>query len=475
MVTTYTIPFSSIAKERSNRFDVDFLGYQFLSERKSNFALENLFEIIEKAEVKVPDKFKYCEIGNVDKSGEIDPVILDRANRNELNEPLFKKIDKHDVIAPVKGDILISSVRPNLRKIVYIDDEKAEVYFTKAFIQLRPSKNGHVLYYLLRSVFFNDLISLSRQGKGYPTLKPSDLTWLRFDRQVITKLIENEKRVLPHIKKTEREIKLLRLKLREPKEIIDQSFAEEFGFDWQGAYSEDSDKTFKLQASSIAENNSNIRSGYRWQKLLRIQKVLYKDRVDVVKLGPLIQSTRNGWSPPCNETGEGIAVLGVDAIKHSGVISFDSPKYTASKRNNIDEFYISKGDLFVSRGNTLELVALAGVVEDELDQNTIFPDLFIKLTLNTDEVRSKYLAYLFNSSAGRLYFKYSAKGKNQTMVKISSYELEDFDIPLPPKPQQDRIIHKIDSQLEELEAKRNIISQKRDFIGNKIGNIIRNN
>ncbi|MDP2060686.1 MAG: type I restriction enzyme HsdR N-terminal domain-containing protein [Flavobacteriaceae bacterium] len=73
-----------------------------------------------------------------------------------------------------------------------------------------------------------------------------------------------------------------------------------------------------------------------------------------------------------------------------------------------------------------------------------------KFEADKDETRidKKYLALLFNSFFGRLYFKYASKGKNQTMVIISSSELYDFYLPIPDIEIQRKIVKKIQTQIE---------------------------
>ena len=137
--------------------------------------------------------------------------------------------------------------------------------------------------------------------------------------------------------------------------------------------------------------------------------------------------------------------------------------------------YTKNGDLFVSRGNTVDLVALASVVEDmTVEKDIIFPDLFIRLDVDDSCLDKKYLSYLFNSIIGRLYFKYSAKGKNQTMVKISSDELNNFYIPIPPVDMQKRIVDEIKTELDAQENIKSDIESERKKIDIIIENSIKN-
>ena len=81
-----------------------------------------------------------------------------------------------------------------------------------------------------------------------------------------------------------------------------------------------------------------------------------------------------------------------------------------------------------------------------------------------DRVNKEYMAYVFNSIIGRLYFKYVTKGKNQTMVKVSPQELSDFFVPLPDYTEQQRIVDKIKSEIAKQENKKNQITELRNQI-----------
>ncbi|MDR3151124.1 MAG: hypothetical protein LBU14_06225 [Candidatus Peribacteria bacterium] len=83
--------------------------------------------------------------------------------RNVEDEDYYKKIEKGDIIQVKKGEILISKVRPYLKKYVYIDENNNDIFYTSAFIHLKPKKIGKILYYSLRTIFYDNLITISRQ------------------------------------------------------------------------------------------------------------------------------------------------------------------------------------------------------------------------------------------------------------------------------------------------------------------------
>ena len=73
------------------------------------------------------------------------------------------------------------------------------IYFTKAFIHLRPKSLSKILYYSLREIFYENLIIVSRQGKGYPTLKAVDLKYIKFDKNVIESLKRKKQEIFSFV------------------------------------------------------------------------------------------------------------------------------------------------------------------------------------------------------------------------------------------------------------------------------------
>jgi type I restriction enzyme S subunit len=195
---------------------------------------------------------------------------------------------------------------------------------------------------------------------------------------------------------------------------------------------------------------------------------LYRGNPFIQKLGRYILSTKNGWSANCRESDTKYYVFGVNSISKNSLINYKDLKTSDDQKGNIEEYFAKEGDLFISRGNTVDLVALASVaVNLPENKNIIFPDLFIRLEVNK-EINKMYLAHLFNSIIGRYYFKYAAKGKNQTMVKVSSEELHNFYLPIPHPKMQKKIVDEIEAELDrQKEVKKKIETER-----NKITEII---
>jgi len=438
-----------LASEPTLRFDVDYQRSRKTRTRES-YVFADLFELVSDSAIDSGDlteSFLYCEIGDADKNGDIMPVSLNFDNRNMFDENYYKKIESGDIMHVATDDILVPKVRPNLKKFVRITSSNESIYFTRAFITLRPKAMPALLYYALRSLFFDDIVAISRQGKGYPTLSESDLRSLQFDKQQIDLLRTQSDNLTAQISAIEQEIATLKAQIKSPQLIIDEVFAQEFELSVDRLTTISNSQCLNVAWSNLFFNNSNLRFSSRWNKAGLIQEALLDMSALFKPLGKYIIKTRNGYSPECSESASMYGVLGIDALSKDTLLRFDNLKYTDSPIPNAQIHTVQNGDFFISRGNTTDLVALASIAElgDDVEE-VIYPDLMIKIEF-TPSINRRYMAYVFNSFIGRLYFKHATKGKNQTMVKVSSKELYDFYVPLPLLDEQQRIVDLIRSEI----------------------------
>ena len=124
------ISLSSISTEKTLRQDFDFHKYH--SEHCDNYyTFKDLFELVHCKKVNIESlysDFKYCEIGDTDKNGDVFPKTLNFSNRNLIDEDYYKKIEKGDITSIEKDNILIAKVRPNLKKYIRITDSLNNIF-----------------------------------------------------------------------------------------------------------------------------------------------------------------------------------------------------------------------------------------------------------------------------------------------------------------------------------------------------------
>lgn len=369
-----------------------------------------------------------------------------------------------------KNDILICKDGALTGKACFVDIDFPikEVMINEHVYRIRSNSdiaNQKFFFYLISNDFVQRQIKdLAYRKKGQPGLNLDHLKQIKIP--LIPKTIQDT--IVSEILPIEQTIRSLKKQIKQPQVAINKVFAREFRFDLSAVYAFEGIKFFNI-SDDVGYRNEQIRSSYRWHKLQEVQQVLYKNNPHIQKLGKHIKSTQNGWSPNCNSTDSRYAVFGIDALSEDTVIKFDNLKYTNETRPNVRDFMVKEGDFLVSRGNTVDLVALASIVDfPEQEIDIIFPDLLIRVDFDKTAINIRYIAYLFNSIIGRLYFKYSAKGKNQTMVKISSAELNNFHLPLPALPLQEKVVDEIKEELD----KEEVVKQKIKAERNKIGELI---
>lgn len=362
--------------------------------------------------------------------------------------------------------ILISSLKGARTPALNFDFDLSKYVFSNGFYIFNVTQNWKkefVLFLLrterLKSALDNNLF----RGIGISSYKESDFLKIKIPHISV----KAQNCALEKITPINQELKILKESRLQSEKIINQVFSNHFKINLDEVHKIDKTRILSIPLSNVKINNSGLRGSLRWNKMQYIQNIIYS-KIDCIEtLGRFIQSTKNGWSPLSVEGGEGIPVLGQEHFSSNTILKIDPSKSTEQTRNNIDDFFIKEGDFFVSRGNTVDLVALASIVGEEIEDDIIYPDLYIRIEFDETNVNKEYLAFLFNSFIGRLYFKYVAKGKNQTMVKVSSAELLNFRVPIPSKEQQAEIVEAIKTQLDEQKEIDRQIEEKQQAI-NKI-------
>ena len=356
----------------------------------------------------------------------------------------------------VKQNEIIISLVGSIGKIALIrNNEKMLLNQNNIALKLKKEYNPLVYNYIL-SIIIKEMVEDLYKVSGYSFLRVEDLMSLD-----IPLLDEDEQNYLLNlIQKYESSILDMKKNCKSVKNLINEVFTKEFSIDFQSLEKLETEKYATTNLHSLSFNNSNLRNSYRWNKVVLLQEKMFSNCDCVEKLGRYIITTQNGWSPTCDDNATNNIVLGIDSINLNAYMTFNTLKYSDETKENIDNYFIKDGDLFVSRGNTPDLVSLASIAKlPNKNNDYIFSDLMIRINLNND-INKEYLAYIINSIIGRLYFKYVSKGKNQSMVKISSKELNDFLLPVPDKVRQVELVNLIKTEIEKISITKQQISNK---------------
>lgn len=457
-----TISFEKFSREKTLRADFEYQSD--LGQLDNDFyMLRELFDFPESQKINENDlyeDFLYCEIGDVDKNGDIYPIKLNFSERNLADENYYKKIEKGDIMPVSTGDILISKVRPNLKKYVFIDDDNCDVFFTTAFIKLKPKIMSKVLYYCLRTVFYKKLMAASRQGKGYPTLSLMDLEQIRFKKHTIDSLLAKEKLISNKIGSIDQKIKELQKSVVSDQIIIDSVFQQEFNLDYATFHKLKENRKYTLKQSDFS-NNPDLRFSAKFHRpagdfvmselTQRSDKKIKNYLAEPIVLGASIS--------PSNFDENGDAYyISMASIKTLEVELDESQLVSSSYYDSNIAKSLCKDDILIARSGVA--IGKAAIVESEF--KGIFADFTMRIRFN-DAIYNPKFAYFYIRT---MYFQYLIeiykKGlQNQNIFPVVIREFPILDISIT---EQNRIVNVIQKEMSKQNNTREQISNLRNQI-----------
>jgi restriction endonuclease S subunit len=178
----------------------------------------------------------------------------------------------------------------------------------------------------------------------------------------------------------------------------------------------------------------------------------------MVELGEIIEDRpRNGYS--------GRPVDRVTATKVLTLTATTAGKLDLTKFKYLDEDIppdascrCRKGDIYLQRGNTAELVGTAALFDVD-DTGFIYPDLMIRVRADESKVISQYLLIALQSEPVRAFLMRNAVGAAGSMPKVNQTIVERVPIPLPPLAVQQQLVAEIEAEQALVAANRELIAR----------------
>ncbi len=172
----------------------------------------------------------------------------------------------------------------------------------------------------------------------------------------------------------------------------------------------------------------------------------------IVTLGELIETIEAGSSFRCRETppeeGE-VGVAKVSAVSWGRYDEEESKTCLDPSRIN-EDLLIRKGDLLISRANTVELVG-ACVVAEQVSKQVMLSDKTLRIQFKNPSLKPWVLHFL-RSRAGRQQIEALCTGNQESMRNISQRSLRMIELPLAPPEERQEILAFIDQQLSRADA-----------------------
>jgi type I restriction enzyme, S subunit len=181
-----------------------------------------------------------------------------------------------------------------------------------------------------------------------------------------------------------------------------------------------------------AKEASQLPRGWRW-----------------ATLGEVTESMKNGiYKPASAYADDGLACLRMYNIG-DGKVAWRDIKRMRLDEAEIREYELLPGDLLVNRVNSRELVGKAVAIPRGLER-CVFESKNIRVRIRRDLVSPEFVSYRLLSEGSR-YFTQNAQ-QVVGMASISQPQVARFPLPLPPLPEQRRIVAEIEKQFTRLEA-----------------------
>jgi type I restriction enzyme M protein len=177
-----------------------------------------------------------------------------------------------------------------------------------------------------------------------------------------------------------------------------------------------------------------------------------------VELGEVIESKpKNGYSGSPVDRPTSLKVLSLSATT-SGKMDLSKFKFLDEEIPLDSPSRCRRGDIYLQRGNTKELVGTAAIFDVD-DENYIYPDLMIRVRADEAKIQSHYLLTVLKSAPVREYVTRNAVGAAGSMPKINQTIVESIPIPLPPLSTQQAIVAEIEAEQTLVAANRELMAR----------------
>lgn len=299
-----------------------------------------------------------------------------------------------------RGDVLVSTVRPNLNAVAIVEGKSAiQRIASTGFCVLRPCEDvsAQFIYYFTQTEYFISRLVAVSEKASYPSVTDSVVK----DVSIPLPPLEVQREIVAKVEKGLAEADALTAHFKRMATLADETFKAEL------------DETFQ---SLSAPTVPSVRLG----ELGEMKRGSGIKKVEVLPKGR-----------PCVRYGE---------IYTSFNYILDSPKSFVCDEIYEKSLHVKSGDLiFTLTGENREEIgkALAYLEEEEVAAGG---DLAV---WSNHGCNPKYLAYLMYSSP--LIHEKAMASNGQIIVHLSVKKMQQISIPLPPLDEQQAIVAKLEA------------------------------
>lgn len=174
----------------------------------------------------------------------------------------------------------------------------------------------------------------------------------------------------------------------------------------------------------------------------------------MVSFEQLCERVQYGLSVPLNEDGRGVKTFRMAELVRGRAFDNGAMKCADIDAKETAKYRLAKGDLLFNRTNSYEHVGRTGIFS--LDGEYVFASYLIRLSIKRDLAEPEYVNAWMNTAEFQTGVK-SLASRAIGQSNISASSLAGYEIPLPPLPEQRRLVAELDAEAAQMEAVRALL------------------
>jgi len=350
-----------------------------------------------------------------------------------------------------EGDIL--QVRmAGTNKALIIGKELDDKLFSTGFIQLRPfnccvGMSPYVYYYVQSSNFFiqRDTLATGSTQVALTDNRAEQITFplapLPEQHRIVAKIEELFTKLdagIEALKKAKTQLKRYR------QAVLKHAIEGKLTKEWREEHKNELEPASVLLERIKEEKKRKLGKKYKelppvdTEKLPKLPKGWVWTRIG--KISELIQY---GTSEKAGSDSFGIPVLRMGNIQ-DGKLLFDDLKYFPRNWSKLEDFILKDGDVLFNRTNSAELVGKTAVYKSHYPI-AVFASYLIRVKVNINAYVPDLLSFFINSFYGKKYIA-SVVSQQVGQANVNGTKLSLMPIPLPPLPEQHKIVEEIEKR-----------------------------
>ena len=377
--------------------------------------------------VKKVDTIKATYKGNIDYI-DISSVDNQRKEITQIQNMAFEDAPSRAKQLVYAGDILVSTVRPNLNAVALIAKESDNTLVASTgycVLRCLPNVDKKYVFYFCQSNGFIEKLVTQATGASYPAVTSSIVK----ECSIPLPSLDEQRKIAAVLDKVSDLITKRRQQLDKLDQMVKSRFVELLG--------DPGTNPMKWPTIEIGGTIAKIESGWSGNGAQRERK---SNEIAVLK----VSSVTKGYFIP-----EECKVL--------------------DDQKNIKK-YISpqRGDLLFSRANTKEMVGATAIIREDYP-DLILPDKLWRIRF-LDIANVVYMKYILSSKTIRNKFSSASTGTSGSMYNVSMEKFKSIEIPLPEVREQshfsvfvegtEKIKTSISQSLERLETLKKALMQE---------------